>query len=151
MVDWSHTMAWGQGGHCGRVYLNLRGRQPAGVVDPADAERVLSQIEHGLSAIAAPDGRALLTRVFRPETTYRECRGAPPDLIVYFGDLDWRAVGSVGANDLYVTQNDTGPDQANHATDGVIIAHVPGAVAERLDGLRLVDVGPAVLRILGCG
>jgi predicted AlkP superfamily phosphohydrolase/phosphomutase len=149
MVDWSRTMAWGQGGHCGRVYLNLRGRQPAGVVDPVEADHLLGQIELGLSAIPSPDGRALATRVFRPETIYRECRGAPPDLIVYFGDLDWRAGGSVGPHNLYLTQNDAGPDQANHAADGVLIAHLPGAAAERLDGLRLIDFGPALSCILG--
>jgi len=149
MVDWSRTTAWGEGGHCGRIHINLRGRQPQGTVEPAQRERVLHEIEQGLLAIAAPDGHAIPTKVFRPEAIYRECRGAPPDLIVYFGDLDWRAVGSIGIGAIHVAENDTGADQANHAREGVLIARVPGAEPERLNDLRLVDCGPAMLKLLG--
>jgi len=149
MVDWSRTTAWAEGGHCGRVYLNLRGRQPQGIVDPAEKDRVLGQIERGLLAITAPDGRALATKVFCPQAIYRECRGAPPDLIVYFGDLAWRALGSVGTGTIHFAENDTGPDQANHATSGVLVARVPGATPGYLHALRLLDCGPAMLTVLG--
>ena len=41
-------------------------------------------------------------------------------LIVYLGDLDWRSVGSVGyGGRIHVFENDTGPDDANHAQEGV--------------------------------
>jgi predicted AlkP superfamily phosphohydrolase/phosphomutase len=149
LVDWGRTVAWGEGGHCGRVYLNLRGRQPQGSVEPADRDRALDGIERGLLAITSPDGRAIPTKVFRPQEIYRECRGTPPDLIVYFGDLDWRAVGSVGTGAIHTAENDTGPDQANHATGGIFMARVPGATPGQLHGLRLLDCGPAILRLLG--
>jgi predicted AlkP superfamily phosphohydrolase/phosphomutase len=149
MVDWHRTTAWAEGGHSGRVYLNLRGQKPQGIVDPADRDRVLGQIERGLLAIPAPDGRAIATKVFRPDAIYRECRGFPPDLIVYFGDLDWRAVGSVGTGAIHVAENDTGPDHANHASTGVLVARVPGAKPGCLRDLRLVDCGPAMLTVLG--
>jgi predicted AlkP superfamily phosphohydrolase/phosphomutase len=149
MVDWSHTLAWAEGGHCGRVFLNLRGQKPQGIVDAADRDRLLGQIESGLRSIPAPDGRALDTKVFRPEAIYRECRGTPPDLIVYFGDLDWRAVGSLGTGAIHVAENDTGPDHANHAPAGVFVARVPGGEPEALHDLRLLDCGPAMLSLLG--
>lgn len=149
MVDWTRTAAWAEGGHCGRVWLNLRGRQPQGIVEPAERERVLRAIEQGLLAIPACDGRAIPTKVFRPEVIYRACRGAPPDLIVYFGDLDWRAVGSVGHGAIHIAENDTGADQANHAREGILIARAPGAQPRRLHDLRLVDCGPAILKLLG--
>ncbi len=149
MVDWSRTTAWAEGGHCGRVFLNIRGRQPLGALDPSEGDRLLGQIESGLLAITAPDGHAIATKVFRPEAIYRECRGAPPDLIVYFGDLDWRAIGSIGAGAIHVAENDTGPDHANHATAGVFVARVPQATPGKLRDLRLIDCGPAMLSILG--
>jgi predicted AlkP superfamily phosphohydrolase/phosphomutase len=151
MVDWTRTTAWAEGGHCGRIFLNQRGRQPEGLVDAAHRDRVLEQIERGLLAIVGPDGRAIPTKVFRPEAIYRECRGVPPDLIVYFGDLDWRAVGSIGAGAIHVAENDTGADQANHAREGVFIARVPGGNPARLHDLRLMDCGPAMLRVLRAG
>jgi predicted AlkP superfamily phosphohydrolase/phosphomutase len=149
LVDWSRTSAWAEGGHVGRVFINLRGQRPQGIVDSADRERLLGEIGSGLLAIPAPDGRALATQVFRPETIYRECRGTPPDLIVYFGNLDWRAVGSLGTGGIHVAENDTGPDHANHATDGVFVARVPGARPQALPDLRLLDCGPAILSLLG--
>ena len=48
-------------------------------------------------------------------------RGVAPDLIVYFGGLYWRSVGTVGGGKIHTFENDTGPDGANHAENGLII------------------------------
>jgi predicted AlkP superfamily phosphohydrolase/phosphomutase len=50
------------------------------------------------------------TKVHRPEDVYRTVRNIAPDLLVYFGNLDWRAVGMVGFDSIYTFENDTGPD-----------------------------------------
>ena len=72
-----------------------------------------------------------------------------PDLIVYFGDLEWRSVGSVGNPSLYTYENDTGPDGANHDRDGVfIMTGLSGQRTGKVDGLNLVDVGPSILSAL---
>jgi predicted AlkP superfamily phosphohydrolase/phosphomutase len=75
----------------------------------------------------------------------------PPDLIVYFGDLAWRSVGSVGWGAVHVFENDTGPDDANHAQQGMFLYSDPrrnlGGV--RLEGLHLLQVAPTVLGLLG--
>jgi len=49
--------------------------------------------------------------------------GIPPDLTVYFGDLAWRSVGSLGLNEIYTFENDTGPDEANHDWKGIFLAN----------------------------
>ena len=54
------------------------------------------------------------TTVHKPQDVYPEVRGIAPDLIVYFGDLEWRSVGTVGNPSIYTYENDTGPDGANH-------------------------------------
>src|SRR5262249_2246594 len=95
-IDWSRTKAWGDGGYYGRLFLNVKGREPRGIVDPADYEKVRSDLIAEIEAIEDPDGRNIGSRAHRPEELYRECRGVPPDLIVYFGDLTWRSVGAVG-------------------------------------------------------
>ncbi len=48
---------------------------------------------HRLLGAHTEDGRVVI-RAFRPDALYRESRGVPPDLLIYFGDLDWRSVGS---------------------------------------------------------
>jgi predicted AlkP superfamily phosphohydrolase/phosphomutase len=150
LVDWSRTVAWAEGGHAGRVFLNVRGREPHGSVDPSEQEAILDRLAAGLAAIMDDRGQAMPTEVFRPREIYRECRNVPPDLMVYFGNLDWRANGTVGSGNLHVAENDTGPDDANHDAYGVFIGRVPGTERGPISGLRLVDFGPAVLRLLGC-
>ena len=88
--------------------------------------------------------------MLKPQDVYPEVRGVAPDLIVYFGDLEWRSVGSVGNPSLYTYENDTGPDGANHDRTGVFaMAGLPGQRTGKVDGLNLVDVGPTILSIYG--
>ena len=44
-----------------------------------------------------------------------------PDLIVHFGGLAWRSIGGVGYPTIHVRENDTGPDDCNHAQHGAFI------------------------------
>lgn len=150
-VDWSRTRAWGEGGYYGRLFLNVRGREPEGTVPPAEYERLRNEIASRLEAIGDEHGRPIGTRCFRPSEIYRTATGCPPDLIVYFGDLAWRSVGSVGWNALHVFENDTGPDDANHAQHGIFMYRHPRADlgGRRLEGLHLLQVAPTVLRLLG--
>ncbi|MCP5020286.1 MAG: hypothetical protein GY930_00785 [bacterium] len=48
-VDWSSTQAYSLG--LGMVYLNLKGREPHGIVDPADARALLENIRKDLLAV----------------------------------------------------------------------------------------------------
>jgi len=77
-------------------------------------------------------------------------RGVAPDLIVIFGDLLWRSVGTIGGEDgVHTLENDTGPDDANHAQDGLLIAAGPGVAARATLAAHLLDVAPTVLALLG--
>ncbi|HSD78947.1 MAG TPA: alkaline phosphatase family protein, partial [Solirubrobacteraceae bacterium] len=134
-VDWSRTRAWGEGGYYCRLCLNIRGREPQGVVDPADADALLDELAARLEALGGPDGSPIGTRAFRPAELWREQRGIPPDLVVYFGDLGWRSNGSLGHGRHWTFDNDTGPDDANHDRDGIWIVNGPGVPAGRRDDL----------------
>jgi predicted AlkP superfamily phosphohydrolase/phosphomutase len=73
-----------------------------------------------------------------------------PDLIVYFGDLEWRSVGQVGGGATFTYENDTGPDGANHDRAGVfVMAGAPGQPTGRREDLSLLDVGPTILSLYG--
>ena len=58
-VDWSRTTAWGEGGYYGRIFLNVRGREPEGTVAPEDFERVRDELAERLAAIPGPDWQAV--------------------------------------------------------------------------------------------
>ncbi len=149
MVDWSRTAAWGEGGYYGRCFLNVRGREPAGIVPPERYEATRDELIRKLEALPGPNGEAIGTRVYRPQDIYRQVNGIPPDLIAVFGDLHWRSVGTVGNPSIYTFENDTGPDDANHAQLGMYIVSHPSLPARgRVDGPSLYDVAPTVLRML---
>ena len=58
-VDWSRTVAWGEGGYYSRIFMNVRGREPEGIVDPADYERVRDELAARLAAIPDDQGRPI--------------------------------------------------------------------------------------------
>jgi len=144
-VDWARTRAWGEGGYYCRLCLNVEGREPEGIVAAAEYESVRNELIDRLEALPGPDG-PIGTRVHRPEDLWRERRRIPPDLVVYFGNLAWRSNGSVGHGRYYTFENDTGPDDANHASQGVFVAAGPGVAAGRVEDLSLTDVAPTILK-----
>jgi predicted AlkP superfamily phosphohydrolase/phosphomutase len=152
-VDWSRTVAWGDGGYYGRLFLNVRGREPQGLLEPSRYEEVRDELSRKLEEMKGPDGRALGTKVIKPQDVYPEVRGVAPDLIVYFGDLEWRSVGTLGMGDdggWFTYENDTGPDGANHDRQGVFaMANLPGQPTGEVQGLRLIDVGPTLMKLYG--
>jgi predicted AlkP superfamily phosphohydrolase/phosphomutase len=149
-IDWSRTVAWGDGGYYGRLFLNVAGREPQGVIQPADYETVRDELVTKLEAMPGPDGTPLGTKVHKPQDVYPEVRGVAPDLLVYFGDLEWRSVGSVGNPSVYTFENDIGPDGANHDRTGIFaMKGAPGQPNGKVDGLSLVDVGPTILSLYG--
>jgi predicted AlkP superfamily phosphohydrolase/phosphomutase len=153
-IDWSRTKAWGEGGYYSRIFLNVQGREPQGTIPAHAYEGVRDELAQKLEALTDERGRNIGTRVFKPEEVYRQIQGIPPDLIVYPGNLSWRSVGSIGLNRIHTFENDTGPDDANHAEQGIFILYDPAAAehasSSRLrTDLSLTDVAPTVLGLLG--
>ena len=65
------------------------------------------------------------TRAYKPQDIYIKANRVAPDLIVIWGNLYWRGVGSLGSGEIYTFENDTGPDDANHAHMGMYIYFDP--------------------------
>jgi predicted AlkP superfamily phosphohydrolase/phosphomutase len=150
-VDWARTRAWGAGGYYGRLFLNVEGREPHGVVPPEDYEALRDELAARLMEIGDPAGNPIPTSVYKPQEIYERIRGIPPDLMIYFGDLAWRSIGSVGWDGIHVRENDTGPDGANHARQGMFLYSDPSRDLEgrQLDGLELRQIAPTVIKLLG--
>jgi predicted AlkP superfamily phosphohydrolase/phosphomutase len=149
-IDWNRTVAWGDGGYYGRCFLNVKGREPQGTIEPSQYEAVRDEMIAKLEAQLGPDGEPLGTKVLKPDDVYPDVVGVAPDLIVYFADLEWRSVGTVGNPEIFTHENDTGPDGANHDKTAVFsMMGLHDQPMGEVDGLNLVDVGPSVLKIFG--
>jgi predicted AlkP superfamily phosphohydrolase/phosphomutase len=148
-IDWPNTRVWADGGYYSRIFLNVRGREPEGTVDPADYEALRDELIAKLEALGDEQGNPIGTRVFRPQELYHEVNGVAPDLICYFGNLTWRSIGSLGDGRIQVRENDTGPDDANHAKMGVYVMAGPGMPTAPPERATLFDIAPTVLTAMG--
>jgi len=149
-IDWPRTRVWSEGGYCARLFVNVEGREANGTVSPRDYDALLDDLQARLEALPDDRGVPMHTRVFRPTDVYRHQRRVPPDLIAHFGQLYWRSIGGVGYDQLYVQENDTGPDDCNHAQFGAFI--LSGRRLDRhgpVEGLHLLDVAPTLLDMAG--
>lgn len=149
-VDWSRTKVWSEGGYYARVFFNVAGREPSGTIPQADYERFRDEIRARFEATTDAEGKPLGTLVFKPEEIYHEVRNVAPDLVVHFGGLAWRSIGGVGYPTIHVLENDTGPDDCNHAQFGAFVLSAPNSpVRGEVEGARLLDIGPTLLGLAG--
>ncbi len=146
-VDWGKTRVWSDGGYYARVFINVAGRERNGAVSRAEYETFRDSLKARLEGVIPG------TQVFKPEEIYRTVRNVAPDLIVHFGGLYYRSIGGVGYGPeatLTVQENDTGPDDCNHAQFGAFILASPTLPLQgEVEGARLLDLAPTLLELAG--
>lgn len=149
-VDWLRTKAWSTGGYYGRIFLNIEGREPQGIIPKNAVNSIREELTIRLQNIPDDKGNPLNTAVYTPRSIYQQVNRIAPDLMVYFGDLNWRVVGSMGYSQHYTLENDTGADDANHAVEGMYILVDPKqSGAGQSYTYQLMDVASTALNMMG--
>ncbi|MFW9867193.1 MAG: alkaline phosphatase family protein [Candidatus Thorarchaeota archaeon] len=149
-VDWENTYAWGWGGYYARIFLNLEGREPKGIIKVKEYDKWRDKIADMIRNIKDANGNSMNTKVYKPEELFEIIRGDSPDLFVYFDDLNWRSAGTVGYKSMYLDENDTGPDDAVHDWHGIYIIYDPKKkIGKNLGIKNILDIAPTSLNILG--
>jgi predicted AlkP superfamily phosphohydrolase/phosphomutase len=149
-VDWARTRAYAQG-NFGQIFLNIRGRQPQGCVDPADVRPLLDDLKAALRAIPHPEtGQPLVERVYeRDELYHGPHAGLAPDLTVVIGDWRYRTIGLHDFTTNRLIAPAFGPT-GDHRMEGILVASgppfPPGAAPAQA---TLLDVAPTILHLLG--
>ena len=149
-VDWSKTMAWGAGGYYARIFYNVKGREPEGILPAYQIPAITAKLTKDLEAVRLPNGQPLAPEVRSPAKIYREVTGDAPDLMIYFSKLKWRSAGTLGHGGLFLSENDTGPDDSVHSFDGIFVLAEPGRPARGALGAQsILDVAPTILTRMG--
>lgn len=149
-IDWTKTKAWAEGGYYSRIFLNVEGREPQGAVPQGQLKAVRDQLKAQLEAVPDMYGQPMENLVFAPEEYYPVANGDPSDLMAFFGDLQYRAAGTLGHSILYLLENDTGPDDGVHDWEGICILFDPAAPGlGRVPELSILDVAPTILTKFG--
>jgi predicted AlkP superfamily phosphohydrolase/phosphomutase len=150
LIDWSRTKAWGEGGYYSRIFMNVKGREPQGVVPADEYEEFRDKLMQKLEHIEDEKGVGIGTVVFKPKDIYFGIENIPPDLIVHLGNLDWRSAATVGTGSIHMFENDTGPDDANHAMEGTFITSLKlDAPVAQKDPYSIFDIAPTILDYFG--
>lgn len=149
-IDWSKTRAYSQG-NFGQIFLNLKGRQPQGCVDPKDARGLLDELKAALLTIPHPEtGEPLVDRVCERDELYEGPHAhLAPDLTVVLRDWRYRTIGLHDFTTNKLIAPAFGPT-GDHRMEGLIVASGPpfqaGATPQ---GAALLDIAPTVLHLLG--
>jgi predicted AlkP superfamily phosphohydrolase/phosphomutase len=145
-VDWSKTTAYTSVVSTGEgVSVNLRGREPNGIVDPSDYERVRDEVAAALDGFRDPDnGRAPVGRILRKEEVLHGPHlDTAPDLLLVPapGYSLTHARGMVETADWL---------SGDHRIEGVVVATGRDVTTGPLqETVRLIDLGPTSLAALG--
>jgi predicted AlkP superfamily phosphohydrolase/phosphomutase len=150
-VRWQHTRAYGLG--LNGLYLNLRGRERDGIVNPADRDALLEEIRGKLLAVRDPEnGQPAIASVYRSDQVYDgPYVGRAPDLIIGYHRgyrSSWgTTLGDIG--EQVFTDNDSAWSadhcMATEALPGVLFASRPIVHASP----ALSDLAPTILRSFG--
>ncbi|MEO8464107.1 MAG: alkaline phosphatase family protein [Gammaproteobacteria bacterium] len=151
-TDWSRSRAFTLPTDLeGYVRINLKGREPQGIVEPGEPYRALCQeIKADLEKLKnTTTGEAAVKKVWvRNEVFPGEAQEYLPDLIVVWNDsapIESISGPSIGT----IAQPSPDPRTGTHSPLGFLLAHGPGVAAGRHGSARLIDVAPTVLRLLG--
>ncbi|MCO6436008.1 MAG: alkaline phosphatase family protein [Phycisphaerae bacterium] len=150
-VDWSRTRAYGLG--LNGLYLNLKGREKLGIVEPFEKEALLREISQKLLSVRDPvDGRPVIKYVYQTSEVYDGPEAAnAPDLIVgYYRDFRASWATTLGEiTDSILTDNHS----AWSADHCIASDEVPGVLFSNRPITRtdpaLIDLAPTILEEFG--
>ena len=149
-INWAKTQVWSEGGYYARLFFNVMGREPRGVIPVTEYNAFQDEMKARFEGLTDDKGQLLNSLVFKPKQIYKNVRNVAPDLIVHFGGLSWRSIGGMGYGRFHVRENDTGPDACNHAQFGMFLLSAPDCTLRgEFHGARLIDMAPTLLDLAG--
>jgi predicted AlkP superfamily phosphohydrolase/phosphomutase len=149
-IDWAHTRAYARG-QIGQIFLNVRGREPHGIVNPgADYERTRDDIVHALAQLRDPDtGARIVDRCHLREDLYGGPHTASaPDIVIDWKDMEYWSYDVITGGRKIVSPN-LETRSGGHRMNGIFVAAGPGVRQGAAVEANVVDVAPTVLRLLG--
>ncbi len=148
-VDWSRTRAYSIG-YIGEVHVNLRGREPQGIVEPGAAyERVRDEVIAGLRELKH-EGTPLIEQIWKKEEIYHGAHmDQAPDILFLPRILETIAFGDFEFGSNKVVEPSYGVS-SSHRMNGIVVASGAGIKnAGNFAGAQLIDLAPTILHLMG--
>lgn len=147
-VDWTKTKAYGIGSD-GAIFVNLKGREPNGIVAKEDYETVRSEIISRLHEIRNPaTGQELAVETYRREEVYNgDYAELAPDILYILDGLKYEQRADIGFRTVWRPSYTSG----GHSPHGAFIAFGRNIRRDgkRIEGSCIYDITPTILHMLG--
>jgi len=149
-IDWQRTYAYSYG-NVGQIYLNLKGREPEGIVTEAEAPRIIEELEDGLLGwknTLASEPERVVEKVYRKEEVYGErALFRAPELVFLPED----GYSPMGLSEFLSNKTVSYPVAHSgwHRMEGVFLGAGGPLRRGYAEGLRLIDLFPTICQLLG--
>jgi predicted AlkP superfamily phosphohydrolase/phosphomutase len=151
-IDWTRTRAYFPSAGGLAVYLNVKGREPLGIVEPgAECETLRNEIIHGLKQLTDEEtGRPVIKAIYKREEVYSgDCVDNAPDIVLLPEDGYFINEG-LGKGIITYAAKGNIERSGNHHPDGIFVLHGqhirPGV---EIQGAEIIDITPTILHLLG--
>lgn len=151
-VDWSQTVAYSIGSTAGQIYLNLKGREPEGIVSPGiESEKIKDEIIRELNDLADEEtGEKIIEKIYRKEEIYFGPHlSEAPDILFISKNFENAAFGEYEFASDRILDYSWGIS-GSHRMDGLLI--IKGKQIKeglKVEGPQIIDLAPSVLYLLG--
>ncbi|MEO6525185.1 MAG: alkaline phosphatase family protein [Gemmatimonadaceae bacterium] len=152
-TDWSRTTAYAPPGYyTGCIRVNLRGREPQGIVAPgAEYDALLARLEEDFGALVDEEtGEPVIERTVRTRAVFGDSpHPALPDLVVFWRAHD-RPLRRVAHPRAVLTQSPHAFHRgSHHITEGFVVAAGPAIrAAGRMPDVNPLSLAPTLLALL---
>jgi predicted AlkP superfamily phosphohydrolase/phosphomutase len=151
-IDWSRTKAYARGSF-GQIYVNLKGREPQGIVEPGpDYEQLVGRILTGLQSLRHPKtGEPLITELHRRE----EVLVGPhleraADVLFTIQDQRYQSSVKLGIEGQELLGPSEYEDSGSHRSQGILVISGPGIrPGVPIEGASVADICPTLLALAG--
>jgi predicted AlkP superfamily phosphohydrolase/phosphomutase len=159
-IAWSETVAYSDE-HRSNIWINLRGREPQGIVEPgAEYESLRCEIIERLHGLRDPEtGARVVEKVYRREELYPGPQTeVTPDIHIVLGQSPlYVSRPSGGAHGRGCIEHLTDEQLAGrwlingrHRPNGILVMKGPGIRAgHQLSDASIMDLAPTILAIMG--
>ena len=144
VIDWKRTRAFASNIPQQGVHLNVRGREPFGIVDPAEAEALRDELIARFEELRGPDGVKVADAIHKREDVVEGPEvDRAPDIFPVLRDHTYELDDEIFHRETFTNVSDL--PRGVHHPDGIVMVSGPGVRAgESIDG-SVLDVTPTLL------
>ncbi|MFP5298551.1 MAG: hypothetical protein ACLGHL_06165 [Actinomycetota bacterium] len=141
-IDWANTKAFASPIPQQGVFINLKGRERFGSVDPSEFEALKDDLVRRFQQVTGPDGKPATDKVYRSEDVFHgHALAGAPDVLPVMRDHRFELDDELFHREAFTDVSDM--PRGVHHPDGIIVVAGPGTRPGPLDA-HVMDVMPTM-------